>query len=457
MSALLPPHTSTTITATSSTTSSTSGSRLSNDRLEFSFFDTTSASEVASVVPAAGAAAGGVAIAVWGRNFAPGRATACVFALEGWVGATPATFSETSTVRCVAPDSGGRLGSASFRLWTALDGGLSAAAPAQRVVAAAIGDADGVSSSPRGALSTAPLYFTYYDPSRPPTLVGVTPPFDDANGRTLVLLRGSNFAPTGASLYCAFGTLGTSIAEFVNASAIRCRTIPAAHAADVALTATHDDGASWSDAVVFTYYVAGRAPSLTSLTPPYVDVAATAPGPVVTVRGANFAPTSGLQCGFGDHHVTDATFVSSGEVRCAVPRLSDYSAIVHVRHDGSTWSVGGLHLILHNSSQPARVSAVAPRALPVGARDVVEVSGINFFPAEPSQLRCVFARPPHASGTATAADTDGAGTTTSTAATFVSESLLRCAAPGWSAVGTAVVAVSFDGGSHVSAAPPAPP
>ena len=39
---------------------------------------------------------------------------------------------------------------------------------------------------------------------------------------------------------------------------------------------------------MFTYYVAGRAPSLTSLTPPYVDVAATAPGPVVTVRGANF-------------------------------------------------------------------------------------------------------------------------------------------------------------------------
>ena len=93
--------------------------------------------------------------------------------------------------------------------------------------------------------------------------------------------------------------------------------------------------------MVFTYYVAGRAPSLTSLMPPYVDVAATAPGPVVTVRGANFAPTSGLQCGFGDHHVTDATFVSSGEVRCAVPRLSDYSAIVHVRHDGSTWSVEG--------------------------------------------------------------------------------------------------------------------
>ena len=36
--------------------------------------------------------------------------------------------------------------------------GLGAAAPAQRVVAAAIGDADGVSSSPRGALSAARLY-----------------------------------------------------------------------------------------------------------------------------------------------------------------------------------------------------------------------------------------------------------------------------------------------------------
>ena len=251
-----------------------------------------------------------------------------------------------------------------------------------------------------------------------------------------------------ASLYCAFGTLGTSIAEFVNASAIRCRTVPAAHAADVALTATHDDGASWSDAVVFTYYVAGRAPSLTALTPPYVDVAATAPGPVVTVRGANFAPTSGLQCGFGDHHVTDATFVSSGEVRCAVPRLSAYSAIVHVRHDGSTWSVGGLHLILHNSSQPARVSAVAPRALPVGARGIVEVSGINFFPAEASAARCVFARPPHRR----APPPPPAPTVRARRRRRrrrSSRSLSSAAPLRLAAVGTAVVAVSFDGASRL--------
>ena len=61
----------------------------------------------------------------------------------------------------------------------------------------------------------APL-FTFYEPDSPPVISSVAPAYGPLAGGTpnAVLLRGSNFAPTGAALACRFGDVVVAVAFF---------------------------------------------------------------------------------------------------------------------------------------------------------------------------------------------------------------------------------------------------
>ena len=68
----------------------------------------------------------------------------------------------------------------------------------------------------------APL-FTFYEPDSPPVISSAAPAYGPMAGGApnAVLLRGSNFAPTGAALVCRFGDAVVG-ATFLNTTAVSC-------------------------------------------------------------------------------------------------------------------------------------------------------------------------------------------------------------------------------------------
>ena len=113
------------------------------------------------------------------------------------------------------------------------------------------------------------------------------------------------------------------------------------------------------------------------LSPHYVDVAS--PRPLtISLLGGNFAPTDGLQCGFGvvgGQQPVAASFVASGVVRCDAPRSSLSNLVVHARHDATTWSAEGLTLIVYNSSRPSLIRRVFPDAVALGLAANLSIVG----------------------------------------------------------------------------------
>ena len=72
----------------------------------------------------------------------------------------------------------------------------------------------------------APLY-TFYEPGSPPVISSAAPAYGPMGGgaAAAVLVRGSNFAPTGTSLACRFGE-SVVAATFLNTTSVSCAPNP---------------------------------------------------------------------------------------------------------------------------------------------------------------------------------------------------------------------------------------
>ena len=153
------------------------------------------------------------------------------------------------------------------------------------------------------AAPTASTSLTYYDESILPQLSAVLPRSSRAASASLLHVFGSNFAPLGHTLQCAFGSDGLSRATFVSPTELVCSS-PASTAAthSVVLAVTLDgnsfsgDNAVEEEAVVFTTSDGTTAPSLTKLTP---NLGALEAGTLIDVTGSHFAPVDGATAGDG--------------------------------------------------------------------------------------------------------------------------------------------------------------
>ena len=461
---------------------------LSDDAQPFAFHDASRGSLVAAVHPPFVHYRGGAALALSVHNFDPADdVAACVFSLpqhtSGREGrshlATAATHVHSEEVACESPRVPlASLGTVQLRLWAASSSASSAAATdgyrnAAAVLAAATAAAADPGSAPPLSLSAAWAPLTIFDANRPPTLDALAPryaalPADGAPVAVVVL--GANFAPTEAALRCQLdGAAVVGPAAFLNGSAIRCHLPPPEAPADVTLRVSTDGGQTWSSARAFTWYDPSRPPTVTSA-PATIDVASermtSAP---IRLRGANFAPTGGLLCGYGGFDLNDgvhspsqetvaATFVSASEIECPPPDHWWAVAHLHATHDGGQyWSEAPPVMLLYNSTQPAEIVSLEPAALPVDASagEPLTLRGVHFYRpgTRDADHVCRFEPlPPGGGGLADAASADGATARPQLAlATIMDATHARCATPASLTPQTAAVALSLDGGATYGA------
>ena len=228
------------------------GELLSPSSTAFTFHDAASKPTLSAVVPSYADAASDAPLTLYGKNFAPGDASACVFtAAEGVRVASVATFVSSGSVRCTAPLlSRPLLGTLALTLERydpsrAADPAdplspptpfsLAAAADAAAGVDAAAGAA---AAADAGADADAALNeanavaFTWFDPTAPPIATAVSPAFGSVLRRLTVTVRGGNFVPLSAgALRCRFGEMPSTAAVFLRGDSLVCTTLQAqAHA-----------------------------------------------------------------------------------------------------------------------------------------------------------------------------------------------------------------------------------
>ena len=288
---------------------------------------------------------GGARLVLEGDNFAPlGDGLQVVFDTPGNVVANvssnltamTATYHSPTLLSCVSPPYKLRLGETSAFINTTYNSSRFAG----------------------GADASQTVTFTYYDRSRPPSVVSLHPRHAPIGGRPLdfvggegvwgqwrgsvptggVLLLGHNFAPTNY-LWCAFGmpphVYSTargpwrwSRAAYLNASAVACE-VPPGYVGDFDVAASHDDLSFSAQTSTITYYdprataelSRSQQISLATIDAGFYKVdndgeaVADPTKATLTLAGTNFAPftESGLLlCRYGPHEVLrDPTHVPS--------------------------------------------------------------------------------------------------------------------------------------------------
>jgi len=291
--------------------------------------------------------------------------------------------------------------------------------------------------------------FTQYDANAPANLSAIVPRYDDLAGGVVITLSGSNFAPEvdGDQLHCAFsqGAVSTkAAATFENTKQAKCVAPMASpfapHTVDLSLEYGLGDAhdAIGSSPRPFTYFDADNPPFVSGLTPEYADIGLRT---LITVRGANFAPTAELSCSYGEHGAAAATFVSVEEVSCRSPAVSSslvfQEVSVRVSTDGKTFSAQVAKFTYFTSPI---VTEVSPPAGDRRSPHALTVRGDNFFqiPGE-NTLFCRFGE---------------SGPTAP--ARFVDAQTLTCDTPTVDAVMSASVLVSVNRGYTYSAVTGAP-
>ena len=271
-----------------------------------------------------------------------------------------------------------------------------------------------------------------------------------------LLLMGSNFAPTNF-LWCAFGmppefyttsrgpwrwTRGV----YLSPTEIRC-DVPEGFLGEFPVAASTDDVQFSSETQTLTYYdpsqpayvAPGQRLALAESESGFLKVD---PDPVndggvliddskaqVTLLGSNFVNITTprrLLCRFGTaptrrepqfippnntdpflelDNVVEATFLSSGAMRCRTPRRAPGSVVPIFL------SIGGIHnfsttfaelTYYEKSPQRTIVSSIVPSYGPIRAGTLIVATGVNFAPtvdaAGGSILRCVIAPQPNPDG-----------------------------------------------------------
>ena len=209
------------------------------------------------------------------------------------------------------------------------------------------------------------------------------------------------------------------VATYVSANLVHCPLTPAQAPApgDVHIRIAHTEGLMWSnDSVLVALYDAASPALISSVVnekhpTAYADLALAS---TLNVSGSNFAPTPDMSCRFraadGSEHATNASFTSSGFVRCHAPigkgNLTGAGAIgehvqVRVSHttldDETGASPNWLPLLYIDTAQPPVVSSLSPLFGPVHEPTRVTLRGWNLGPVGPD-LRCRFGDAPFTRG-----------------------------------------------------------
>ncbi|CAM9091873.1 unnamed protein product, partial [Phaeothamnion confervicola] len=344
------------------------------------------------VDPPVGYAGGSAAVAVDGTGFWVGANTKCRF---GSMPPTPATVLSASRLLCAAPP---------------LPGGAQAAAQAVDVTA----ELDGVPAVP--AAGAVPIRFQYLPT---PVALGVVPDSGGTAGGTEVTVVGSNFAE-GFGVQCRFGDAGAVSASFVDSDALLCRA-PPHHEGEVVVTVSTDGGRSFSPAAAGGIVVIGYGARFRYASEPPASLLEPWPDPydgsnnAIAVFGSGFVNSPDLTCRYGGNVATPAVWISSTQVRCALPSAAA-AAAAGLGDGGGPTSVaaafaagGGLSVVVSaaNSGQdfssenasfvyrsPAKAISLLPEHGPARGGTPVTVIGANFgggFTAV-TGLECRFGR-----------------------------------------------------------------
>ncbi|KAH8066382.1 hypothetical protein JL722_820 [Aureococcus anophagefferens] len=455
-----------------------------------------------AVTPASGPAAGGTEVTVGGADFQFTAELACRFSNDETYLVMAAAFVDASTIRCVAPTWAGRetvvlalssngvdftdVGAFAFEAPATLDGiaptmGSIAGGTAVELRGAvdfvylddlAATAVEPASASVAGGVEVTVTGDGFAYPSRScrfgdavvaarfvsPTELACVAPAHDAGavvlalsgngldfvdvaefafwpeavvlgaarvrrrlGGTVVALAGANFPVDAGDVACLFGDVPAAAVGVVSASEVRCES-PAAAAGTAKLSLSFN-GAEARAGVDLTYrYVAGVL--LGQLEPASGPAAG---GTVVAVSGLNIPDSTDLRCRFGALDV-DARWVSSTEAECVAPAAAAPGAVaVRLGVADQQMSADALEFVY---AAALDLAAASPLSGPANGGTVVAIEGSGFRFS--TLLYCRFGW-------------------TEVAATFVSETEIRCASPSGES-GPATLSVSNNKQDYVDLA-----
>ncbi|KDO29856.1 hypothetical protein SPRG_19735 [Saprolegnia parasitica CBS 223.65] len=241
---------------------------------------------VSSLAPTHGPATGGTEVVVTGSFFFNSSALYCSF---GSTSVKANTYFNNSMLVCIAPPRGN-----------------NAATVAVEISHNGVGLASTSSESK--------VRFTY---DTPVVVQTVTPTSGPMTGNFSVHISGGPFLPT-SEVRCRFGAL-VVLATYMHSDRLRCvaPSLPAGtYALEVSLNNQDYTMTRWP----FYFY---PNPILSRIVPVFGP--ATAAGTAITIFGTGFVNVSSLVCRLGKT-VAPATFVSSTQLRCLAPALSDFSS-----------------------------------------------------------------------------------------------------------------------------------
>jgi len=402
---------------------------------------------------------GGVLAVLKGLNLAPTSSLSCAFGDA----VVPASFIDVGEVRCLSPS----------QLDAAVDADVTTNVTVDVRLALHAPDADNAYAPANGPWSEAALALVYFAIASPPSIATITPALGPLNGGVEVLACGANVAPS-VGLRCRFAPYPTCedadcsnlagaptvTATFVSDACVRCiapdvAALNLTEAHDVYVSVANEAGAPHSmPGLPFTYHDTSLPSPVTRIAPDYADWQS---GGTITVRGANFAPTSGAgpRCVWGNEVVSSpATFINVALLHCAAPRCADESCLgTHLLRASfggfsSASADSGVHFTFYKSAEAPQLLSVMPAALPGrGALiDVSEASGAdkllpltlhasNLAPTL-GALRCSF--------------NDGIAWDVHVTATFVDAHLAYCTPPANDGLGTRFLSITHDSGGRWS-------
>ena len=401
---------------------------------------------------------GGVLAVLKGLNFAPTPSLSCAFGDA----VVPASFIDVNEVHCLSPSQRDAAVGADVTNVT-VEVRLALHAP----------DMTNAYAPANGPWSEAAMTLVYVAIASPPRIASIAPTLAPLRGGVEILACGANVAPS-VGLRCRFARsstcedavcsnlagASTAAATFLSDACVRC-TAPAAAALnltephDVYVSVTNEAGAPHSmPGLPFTYHDTSLPSPVTHIAPNYADWQS---GETITVRGANFAPTSGAgpRCVWGDEVVSSpATFINVALLHCAAPQCADESCLgTHVLRASfggfnSASADSGVHFTLFKSGEAPQLISAIPAALP-GRGALIDVSvashadellpltlhASNLAPTL-GALRCSF--------------NDGKAWDVHVIATFVDANLAYCTPPASNGLGTRFLSITHDSGGKWS-------
>ncbi|KAH8094066.1 hypothetical protein JL720_4055 [Aureococcus anophagefferens] len=408
-----------------------------------------------AVTPASGPAAGGTEVTVGGADFQFTAELACRFSNDETYLVMAAAFVDASTIRCVAPTWAGRetvvlalssngvdftdVGAFAFEAPATLDG----IAPTMGSIAGGTAVELRGARRPRAPLAPprvsgngADFYasavdFVYLDDL---AATAVEPASASVAGGVEVTVTGDGFAYS-ESLSCRLGDAVVA-ARFVSPTELAC--VAPAHDAGAVVLALSGNGLDFVDVAEFAFWpeavVLGARPAFGGVSG----------GTVVALAGANFPVDAGdVACLFGDVPAAAVGVVSASEVRCESPAAAAGTAKLSLSFNGAE-ARAGVDLT-YRYVAGVLLGQLEPASGPAAGGTVVAVSGLNI--PDSTDLRCRFGALDVDARWVSSTEADW----TEVAATFVSETEIRCASPSGES-GPATLSVSNNKQDYVDLA-----